>query len=207
MKKLIAITLILICFLFCVTGYVNAGSIWAKKTKYTNDKTSDDVARKIGDIITISIYEKSDLANSADRKMNKTTSRNQNFDGNVGIENLVTNLPSMEFGTGKEYNNSFLSGTSNSEKRFFNDEITVVVVDIMPNGNLVVNGLCTRDISDDIQTVEVSGIVRPSDINFDNSIDSKRVANLSIVTRYKGISSHYNKPGWLGSIMDVIWPF
>ncbi len=207
MRNTIRLMLVFVLLVLCLGSAVYAESIWAKRTKYAQDRSSDDVARKIGDILTISIYESSNVSNTADRKMNKKTARNQNFDGNVGIEHLITSIPAVEFGTGTDYENSFLSGTSNTDKRLFNDDLTVVVVDIMPNGNLVVNGICSRNISDDIQTVEVSGIVRPSDVRFDNTVDSKRVANLSIITKYKGVSASYNKPGWLGSIMDTLWPF
>ena len=60
---------------------------------------------------------------------------------------------------------------------------------------------------DDIQTIEVSGIVRPSDIAFDNTIKSEQVANFSIITHNKGAGSQYTRPNWLGRIFDVIWPF
>ena len=77
----------------------------------------------------------------------------------------------------------------------------------MPNGNLVVMGTCKRNIADDIQIIEVSGIVRPSDIKFNNTIDSKQVSNLHIVSRSKGVGAAYNRPGWLSRIFDIVWLF
>jgi flagellar L-ring protein precursor FlgH len=93
------------------------------------------------------------------------------------------------------------------DERSFTDSITVVVIDILPNGNLVVMGTRDRDIAGDIQTIEVSGIVRPSDVAFGNIVNSNRVANFRIVTKNGGIAAPFNRPGFLGRILDIIWPF
>ena len=87
------------------------------------------------------------------------------------------------------------------------DRVTVVVVDILPNDNLVVTGTRDRKIAGDIQTIEVSGIVRPSDIAFDNTVRSEQVANFRIVTKHDGVAAPYTRPGWLGRIFDIVWPF
>lgn len=202
-------------FLLCVLAVICSGigtttsadSIWAKKNATIKNGYADDVARKIGDILTITIDEQSDASSTAERDMSKVTTRDQDFDGEVSIENFISGLPSVSFGTGTSYTNTFASNTDNSNQRVFQDNVTVVVVDIMPNGNLVVSGTTTRNISDDIQEIQISGIVRPSDIDYDNTVDSKRIANFNIVTDYKGVESSYNKPGWLGRILDIIWPF
>ncbi len=103
--------------------------------------------------------------------------------------------------------NSLKSKADFKDERSFTDQVTVVVVDILPNGNLVVTGTRDRDIAGDIQTIEVSGIVRPSDIAYDNTVKSQQVANFRIVTKNSGISSPYTKPGWLGRIINIIWPW
>jgi flagellar L-ring protein precursor FlgH len=193
--------------LLTVQSAAIADSIWAKKNMNMKSSYSDDVARKIGDILTITIYENSNASSSAERDMSKVTSRDQQFDGNIGIEGVITNIPAVDFGAGTSYQNNFASNTDNSNQRSFQDNITVVVVDIMPNGNLVVSGTCTRNISDDIQEVQVSGIIRPSDIAYNNTVDSKFIANFNIVANYKGVEAPYNKPGWLGRILDALWPF
>lgn len=207
MKKQLILTLGCLTVLVGVQSAGFADSIWAKKNMTVKNHYSDDVARKIGDILTITIYENSNASSSAERDMSKVTNRNQQFDGNIGVEGIITNVPAVNFGAGTSHTNTFASNTDNSNQRTFKDNITVVVVDIMPNGNLVVSGTCTRNISDDIQEVQVSGIVRPSDIDYNNTVDSKRIANFNIVTTYKGVESSYNKPGWLGRILDVLWPF
>ncbi len=100
-----------------------------------------------------------------------------------------------------------LNGSSEyTDDRSIKDKISVVVEDVHPNGNLVVIGTRERDIAGDSQTVQVSGIVRPRDIAFDNTIYSKKVANFKMVTINKGYSQNYNDSGWLTKIFDFFWP-
>lgn len=195
---------ILLTTLICISAY--GDSIWARKGANAKDRYSDDVARKIGDVLTIRISEVSDMTNTSEREMSKTTERDQQFDGDISVGGIKP-LPDVSFGSGAAYSNSFESEADNKNKRSFVDNITVVVIDIMPNGNLVVSGTTTRNISDDVQEIEVSGIVRPSDITYDNIVDSKRIANFNVITKYNGAEAPFNKPGWLGRILDIIWPF
>ncbi len=199
--------LVLMVFMLGVTTCSRAGSIWAGRDKNMRDLYTDDVARKIGDVLTIVIYERSYLENKSNRQLKKKSTHKNNFDGKVGIDHIVPNMPKVRFGTGTEYEKTLDSYANNKDDRKFEDSISVVVIDILPNGNLVVMGMCKRNISDDIQIIEVSGIVRPSDISFNNTVNSKQVANLHIVSRSEGVGAPYNRPGLFSRILDVIWPF
>jgi flagellar L-ring protein precursor FlgH len=103
--------------------------------------------------------------------------------------------------------NELKSKADYKDERKFEDRITVVVMDILPNRNLVIMGSRTRDIAGDIQTIEVSGIVRPSDVSFDNTVLSEQVADFHLLTKNSGVSAPYTRPGWFGKILDLIWPF
>jgi flagellar L-ring protein FlgH len=178
-----------------------AGSIWAKRGKTAPTLYADDVARRIGDVLTIKIAEDSKVDNKAKRDLQKQTKLSSDFDGELGFGSV----PSF---TMDAASSSELKGKADfKDERSFVDHITVIVMDILPNGNLVVTGTRDRNIAGDIQTIEVSGIVRPSDIAYDNTIKSQQVANFRIVTKTSGISSPYMKPGWLGGIVNLIWPW
>jgi flagellar L-ring protein precursor FlgH len=196
--KLIAMTCLL-SILFA-TARCNAGSIWAKKN---NPNTyADDIARNVGDILTIRITEDSKVDNKAKRDLQKDTDRSNTFDGKVG------NFADLgEFGLSAKSSNNLKSKADLKDERSFEDKITVTVVDVQPNGNLVVTGTRKRNISGDTQTIEVSGIVRTSDIGFDNTIKSEQVADFRIVSKNAGVAAPYTRPGWLGTIFDIIWPF
>ncbi len=184
---------------------LQAGSIWAKRDKNMKDLYADDVARQIGDILTIKISESSKVDNKAKRDLKKETDRSTTFDGELGIDHILPSIPG--FTMSAESSNELKSKADYKDERKFVDQVSVVVMDILPNHNLVVMGTRSRNIAGDIQTIEVSGIVRPSDIAFDNTIQSEQIADFRIVTKNSGVSAPYTKPGWLGKIFDVIWPF
>jgi len=199
-KKLFMLIMFLSIFVF--SSSVEGGSIWAKRNTKTDDLYSDDVARNIGDVLTIKIKEDSTIDNKSKRKLQKTTDRSVTFDGKLGN---FTDLG--EFGTSASSGNTLDSKADYKDERSFEDSVSVVIMDVLSNGNLVVMGTRDRQIAGDIQAIEVSGIVRPNDIAYDNSISSERVANFRIITRNRGIAANFNRPGWLGSILDVLWPF
>ncbi len=202
MNNKILLLLALTASVLLSTACSQAGSIWAKRDKNMKAIYADDVARQIGDVLTITIAENSKIDNKAKRDMKKETDRSTIFNGNLGgFADLG------EFGMTAQSGNELKSKADYKDERKFVDNITVVVVDILPNRNLVVLGTRKRDISGDTQTIEVSGIVRPSDVSFDNKVKSERVADFYIVSKNGGVSAPYTKPGWLGSILDIVWPF
>lgn len=210
MKLRIGFVLILAAFLFCSSlSDLQADSIWAKRNKDIRELYTDDVARSIGDILTIKISEDSKVDNKAKRDLKKQTDKSTSFDGELGMttpnNNLLPRIPG--FTMNAESSNELKSKADFKDERKFVDSVTVVVVDTLPNRNLVVIGTRQRNIAGDVQTIEVSGIVRPSDISFDNTVKSEQVADFRIVTKNTGISAPYTKPGWLGRIFDIIWPF
>ena len=201
-NKKTVLVLSLAVFVITSTACSRAGSIWAKRDKNMKAIYADDVARQIGDVLTIKISEDSKVDNKAKRDMQKETDRSSSFDGKLG------NFADLgEFGMAAESNNELKSKADYKDERKYEDSITVVVVDILPNRNLIVMGTRNRDIGGDIQTIEVSGIVRPSDVAFDNTVRSEQVADFRIVSKNGGVSAPFTKPGWLGRIFDIIWPF
>ena len=164
MRKMIINVLISVIFISSVVP-VQGGSIWARRDKKMKDMYADDVARNIGDILTIKIEEDSTVDNKATRTLEKKTKRDQQFKGEVGIDHIIPNVPAVTLGIGDEYTNNLDGKADYKDERSFVDYITVVVIDIMPNGNLVVAGSRERKIAGDTQTIEVSGIVRTEDIS------------------------------------------
>jgi flagellar L-ring protein precursor FlgH len=198
-------TLALMFFVLLSASCSQAGSIWAKRDKNMKYLYADDVARQIGDILTIEISEASKVDNKAKRDMKKETDRSTTFNGQLNIDHVLPSMPG--FTMEAESSNELKSKADYKDERKFIDLVSVVVVDILPNHNLIVMGTRNRNIAGDIQIIEVSGIVRPSDIAFDNTIKSEQVADFRIVTKNSGVSAPNTKPGWLGSIFDIVWPF
>ena len=205
MNNRIVSSLVLLVFVLFSAACSRADSIWAKRDKNMGELYADDVARQIGDILTIKISEDSKVDNKTKRDLKKEVDKSTTFNGELNIDHILPSMPG--FTMAAKSSNGLKSKADYKDERSFVDSITVVVVDILPNNNLVVMGTRNRNIAGDIQTIEVSGIVRPSDITFDNTVKSERVADFRIVTKNSGIADPYTRPGWLGRIFDIIWPF
>jgi flagellar L-ring protein precursor FlgH len=198
-------TWVMLGFVLLPSACLEAGSIWAKRDRNMTALYADDVARSIGDILTIRITEDSKVDNKAKRDLQKDNSRWSDFNGELNIDHILPSIPG--FTMSADASNKMKSKADFKDERSFVDRVTVVVIDVLPNGNLVVTGTRDRDIAEDVQTIEVSGIVRPSDIAFDNTVKSEQVANFRIVTKNTGVSAPYTTPGWLGQIFDLLWPW
>ena len=203
MRKIKWIIFTGLILLVCWSQVLVAGSIWAKRNKNMKDLYSDDVAHRIGDILTIKIVEESTVDNKAKRDMEKSDSRSTTFNGEIGKFADIG-----EFGLSASSSNKLNGKADYKDERSFEDCVTVMVIDVLPtSGNLVVMGTRERTIAGDTQKIEISGVVRPSDISFGNSISSQQVANFSIVSKNSGVGDSYTKPGWLGNILNNISPF
>jgi len=205
MRNRVVLVIFLIFFLLWNGECLMADSIWAKRASNMRSLYADDVARNIGDILTVKISEASKVDNKATRNLKKQTDKSTTFNGELNISHILPSMPG--FTMAAQSTNELKGKADYKDERSFIDKVTVVVVDILPNGNLVIMGTRDRNIAGDVQTIEISGIVRPSDIAFDNTVMSEQIANFYVVTRNSGIAEPYSRQGWLGRIFDIVWPF
>jgi flagellar L-ring protein precursor FlgH len=189
-----------------------ADSIWAKGNRSTRATVRDDVARDVGDVLTIVISERSVIDQTTSRSGEKKTSRSAKSSGTLDLANLtgavgdhIFDFPRID--ASAESSTKFEGDADYGTNRTMVDQITVIVQDVQPNGNLVVIGTRTREVAGDKQVIQVSGVVRPSDIGFNNVVASERVADFHIVHKTSGFENRYTKPGWLTNFLDVINPF
>ncbi|HOQ03836.1 MAG TPA: flagellar basal body L-ring protein FlgH [Anaerohalosphaeraceae bacterium] len=188
------------------SGSLQAGSIWAKRTTAAKPMYADDKANQIGDVLTIIISEIHKVDNKVKQDLSRTSDRSFDLGGDdISVGHILPNVSKVKVDVDSSKS---LSGKSDyKDERKIEDRITVVVMDIHPNGNLVVMGTRTRELNGDTQTIQVSGIVRPRDISFDNTIRSEQVANFQMIAVNEGVTKDFTKPGWLGKFLDKIWPF
>jgi len=197
--------IVVVIFLMGYGSEARAGSVWSKRGPDARDQYADDKANQIGDVLTIVISEAHKTDTKTKRTLERDSERSISFDSEDISVGSIHPIPDVSVKTGS---NKSLDGKSDyKDERTIEDRISVIVQDIHPNGNLVVLGSRTRDVNGDKQVIQVSGIVRPSDILYGNSIRSEQVANFQLVSISEGVSESYNNPGWLGKILDIIWPF
>ena len=108
-----------------------------------------------------------------------------------------------------EYENSlaFSGNGSASNNNNFNGSITVTVIDVYPNGNLLVSGEKQVAVGNETQYVRVSGVVNPTFLSLDNSIESTKVADARIEYKGSGQSADATVMGWLARFFMAIMPF
>jgi len=191
---------------------VQAGSLWEKGHRRARSIYTDDTARCVGDVLTILIDEKTSIANETSRKLEKDLSVTGKSQGTLDLANLIGAVGEHIFDFPKldltaSLNKEFDGGANYDADRSVTDKISVVVQDVLPNGNLVVLGSRTRTVAGDTQVIQVSGIVRPSDVSFDNEVDSERVAEFHIVFASRGQENSYVNPGWLARLWNAAAPF
>ena len=85
--------------------------------------------------------------------------------------------------------------------------ITAKVVEILPNGNLVLESRKEITVNNEKQILVFQGMARPEDIAMDNSIMSDKVADSRVFFVGDGVLQDKQRPGWLVRLLDKIWPF
>ncbi len=177
----------------------------------------DSKARRTSDILTIRIEEMSNVS----QQMSTKTSRESNILAKIikflgspldfGMDNLWgkddegNDIPfKPEITSSAESSHSGSGKISGGDK--LTARITATVIDVMPNGNLLVEGRKEVTFEKEKRFIVLSGIVRPEDIEFDNSVSSSRIADARIEYSGTGVVSDKQKPGVFHRIFDWIYP-
>ncbi len=85
--------------------------------------------------------------------------------------------------------------------------MSVSVVEVLANGNLMVRGEKQLALTEGSEVIQVSGIIRPDDVSPNNMVQSRRLANAQIAYRGTGDMANATKPGWGTKALLSIWPF
>ena len=183
------------------------GSLWAPSS---GSLFADLKASKVGDIVTITVSETS----AASKASATTNSKAQNFTGSftfggVGVGSNVNN-PKGGLSIGPyngSFSKTFAGNGATSQTDSMTTYMTATVVDILPSGNFVIRGSRWTKVNDELQQIVLEGVIRPADINSNNTVLSQNVAEAKIFLLGKGPVTQYQKPGWLGQLWDFVSPF
>lgn len=163
---------------------------------------TDRKAREVGDIVTVTLTERTQASTRANTKIAKesTTGMSGQLFGapvTLGGRDLLNNSlsTSRDFaGDGNSTQSNQITGT-----------LTAQVVQKLPNGNLVIQGSKELTLNQGNELIQVQGIIRPSDIGPDNTIPSTRVADARIVYGGRGPMARSNAMGWLDRFFNGAW--
>ena len=161
----------------------------------------DVKARRVGDILTVLLVEETSGENSNNNSLNQTTAMN------VGTPSFGgSSRPNVNVNMGSE--NAFTGQSGSSQSNRLNGSIAVTVHEVLPNGNLVVQGEKRIRINQGDEFIRLRGVVRDKDIGSMNTLYSTQVADARITYAGRGTNSHNSTPGWAAKILfSPLWPF
>ena len=170
---------------------------------------SDLRARKVGDILTVLIQEQTTVRNEDRVERSNDTTLAARLDAYSLSSSTFNNnvLPRIDIRKQQEFNGEARQNTQSDVRA----SVAVVVVDVQPNGNLVVAGTRSVKVNDETRTLRISGLVRPFDVTNVNTITSAQVADARIAITGEGANTRQVTRGPIGQLFDTLvwiaWPF
>ena len=161
---------------------------------------ADLKARRVGDVLTIRLTESTNASKSAATKTAKTTTVNNTGPTIFGKTITAAGVPILT--TTMNGADSFDGSGSSTQGNSLAGSLTVTVMEVQPNGNLVVQGEKTLKLNQGDEFVRLSGVVRRADINTDNTVTSDKVADAHISYSGRGVIDSANRVGWLARFFN-----
>jgi flagellar L-ring protein precursor FlgH len=183
----------------------NPNSLWRNGSRAF---FKDQRAHQVGDILTVqvNITDKAIIANETQRSRDtKEDSGIDNFFGKSKVPIVNSAVPTRIFTSDSTTQMDGKGSVNRSEALQTN--VAAVVTQVLPNGNLVVEGRQEIRVNCEIRELIVAGIVRPEDIQSDNTIDSSKIAQARIAYGGRGQLTDVQQPRYGQQVLDVILPF
>ena len=190
---------IVLCALLLSATAAHADSLFpvAGNTAITSSLFSDTKARRVGDTLTILVNETA----SASSKAATSSSKSENLNYGPGFGRFLRQIGN--FGISGSIGSTGQGSTTRADT--LSAQIAVVVKDVLPNGNLVVEGHRAVGMNAETQQLTLSGIVRPVDIAPDNTVPSALVADARIKLTGKGPVGDKQHDGIVTRIFKVLF--
>lgn len=163
----------------------------------------DRRARFVGDTLTINIVEKVQASKKSDTK----AERSHEVDVSVPLMNHLPFKNAQHMGLEASSANKFSGKGENASSNNFTGTITVTVIEVYPNGNLLVSGEKQIGLKEGEEFIRFSGVVNPNNITSANTVQSVQVADARIEYKANGFIDTAQVMGWLGRFFLTFMPF
>ena len=194
MKKILAVIAIFGVLLICLGQNAEARSLWRDGSGWS--LYSDRKARDVGDILTIVINESSSQTASKERSNTKSGSVN------IGAGTGIFHFLAAATASGSD---NFSASGSATDTNSFTGNVTVTVVEVLPNGNMVVEGTQSIWQNRDEHKITIRGIIRREDVTRNNTVSSNRVADATLKFDGKGPLNAKQRQGILTQIFNILF--
>ena len=182
----------------------NSGSIY--QAGYDMRLFEDNKARRVGDVLSIIFNEATQANKAADLSQEKQNSMSFTAPSLYGM--AVSTMTGSDLKTTVASDNKFTGTGKADQSNSLTGNISVTVIELLPNGDLKVRGEKRVTLNQGDEYVRLSGIVRPIDIDPSNTVSSDKVADATIMYTGNGSMADASKMGWLSRILNSAWfPF
>ena len=165
---------------------------------------ADQRARRVGDIVTVVVREEADASRKAETDLRRSAA------STLTIEALFTLLKTAGISSNLlsgSQRSDFLGRGQTSRSERLEATVPAIVREVLPNGNLFIEGHRVVLMNEEEHHFYISGVIRPIDITGDNSVISSQVADAEVEFTGRGVISEKQRPGWLQRGLDFIAPF
>lgn len=171
----------------------------------------DQRATRVGDILTvvISLDEKAQLQNET--KRSRTNTETASAPSLMGLETKLTKIfpsavdASSLLNTKSDLSNDGKGSVDRSEK--INLRVAATIVQVLPNGNLVLAGKQQMMVNFDMRELQVTGVIRPEDVSSENTVTYDQIAEARISYGGRGSIQDLQQPRYGSQVLDIIMPF
>jgi flagellar L-ring protein precursor FlgH len=164
---------------------------------------ADLKARRVGDVLTIVLNEATNASKNATTKTSKTSAVNDTGPLIFGRSITTKGVPVLD--TTLSGATSFDGEGSSSQGNSLVGSLTVTVVEVQANGNLLVQGEKSLRLNQGDEFIRISGMVRPADVSTNNTVTSDRIADAHISYSGKGVIANSNRMGWLSRFFNSVF--
>lgn len=207
MKKYILHVLLALTTAASAHAQGRAGSIY-DPDRSPGSPISAKIALHKGDIVTVLIAENQNVRNQEQSDLSKATNLNYKVNLFDLKPEMFSQLPTV---VDADSTDGFVGQAKYEKSGEFTARLAAIVVDTLPNGNLVVSGRREIKIDGETKLIEFSGVVRRYDISAANTVTSELVANATVVYKGSGpLTDSTNRRGlgkWIHDLFSWLWPF
>jgi len=191
--------------------FASTGSIFGQGD---NPLFSDHKAMHVNDIVTVMISETAKSSHTGARALSKTDSVDLNggvfstAGTNGSVNSVVSNVNGFgNIGFNSGSTSTFSGNGSATKDASFATTVSARIVKVLQNGNYFIAGKREILIDDEKQVIQISGVIRPYDIDQYNKIDSAQMSEAKILYKTEGDIDRATKQGWGTKIIQAVWPF
>lgn len=184
---------------------VSQGSLWP-----ADDHVffyADKKALRTGDILTVRIIESTQANNTADTDLSRNSSASASLSTFFGKKKFLNLFKLSEDLLATTSENSHQGAGVTTRSGQLTATMTAVVREVLPNGNLVVQGTREVLVNHEQQFMTLTGVVRPQDVSRDNIVLSTQLADANISIGGLGVVADKQRSGWGTWLFDLVWPF